>query len=279
MNDFIDSWSLFAEAYVLGWCLAIFLPLLGILIVIRRQIFIAAAISQSSILGLSCFLSLTYRLDHLHVPELVFMLFASWLASLLCLRSADNSNKDREPITAVVFLLSSALALLLLAHAPLGLEKIQKRMSSSLIGASWNEVYLLVALLIILGLFWKKYHRTIFMVCLEPLSARAMGINVKLWDFLISSLLGLSIGWCIHMSGMLFVFSSLVLPILIAKEWASTMKGTLFLAPIMNLIIVFLGFILSHQYDYPMAQFCVALQGALFFISFIFKNIITTTPS
>ena len=51
--DFVDSWTLFRDAYVAGWLLAALLAVLGVLAIARDQIFIGAAVSQASIAGIA----------------------------------------------------------------------------------------------------------------------------------------------------------------------------------------------------------------------------------
>jgi energy-coupling factor transporter ATP-binding protein EcfA2 len=51
--EFADSWALFHNAYLVGWLLAITLSAIGVLVVARDQIFIGAAVSQASVLGIA----------------------------------------------------------------------------------------------------------------------------------------------------------------------------------------------------------------------------------
>ena len=53
IDSFVSSWPLFQNAYLSGWLIGILLSLIGVLVVARDQIFIGAAVSQASLLGIA----------------------------------------------------------------------------------------------------------------------------------------------------------------------------------------------------------------------------------
>jgi ABC-type Mn2+/Zn2+ transport system permease subunit len=46
ITEFLHSWELFHNTYLAGWCIGLFLSLVGILAVARDQIFLTAAIPR-----------------------------------------------------------------------------------------------------------------------------------------------------------------------------------------------------------------------------------------
>ena len=53
IESFLDSWELFAHAYLSGWLIAAVLGLVGVSVVARDQIFLGAAVAQASVLGIT----------------------------------------------------------------------------------------------------------------------------------------------------------------------------------------------------------------------------------
>ena len=53
ITEFLASWDLFGTTYIAGWLIAVLLSMLGVLVVARDQIFIDAAVSQASVLGVA----------------------------------------------------------------------------------------------------------------------------------------------------------------------------------------------------------------------------------
>jgi ABC-type Mn2+/Zn2+ transport systems, permease components len=53
IEEFLLSWNLFHNSYLAGWWMALLLSLIGVLVVARDQIFLSAAVSQGSTLGVA----------------------------------------------------------------------------------------------------------------------------------------------------------------------------------------------------------------------------------
>lgn len=271
LSEFIESWELFAESYLLGLALSALLPLIGIIVILRKQLFIAAAISQSSILGMAFGLwahFLTHNADILTFLNNGFtVLLFSFLASLLCIRSLKQTSGQREIATVLVFVLSTSIAFLLLAHSPFGLKEVQERMSSSLISSSINEFYICITILCLLALFWYFFYRPIILVCTDPETAEAMGWPVITWEFILSSIIGLGIGWAVHLSGWLHTFGLLLLPVFIARVYCKSIFQVLFVAPILGVTISFISYIIAHKLNVPFSQIAIASHGAIYIFS------------
>lgn len=265
ITNFLDSWLLFADSYLLGWSLSIFLPLLGILIVLRRQVFVAMAISQTSVLGTAITLALNaHSLHHHGIPEWLSWLTVlgfSLLGSCLCLKPLKWSSETREMATVTLFILSTVFTFLVLAHAPLGMKEIQERLSSSLISSKaweWSATFFLAFLLLI---FWFRYHRTILLICTEPETAKVMGWSVLKWEFMLSAIIGLGLGWSIHLGGWLFTFGGLILPVYMARSLSTRFIHLVWLAPTLGLLLNGLAYVLAHDLNIPFSQAAVALMG------------------
>ena len=72
-REFLDSWTLFHNSYLAGAAMAVLLAVTGVMVVARGQIFIGAAVSQASTLGIAVVLWLSgisaawhERLEHWH---------------------------------------------------------------------------------------------------------------------------------------------------------------------------------------------------------------------
>ena len=267
ISGFLDSWFIFADSYLLGWSLSVFLPLIGILVVLRRQVFVAMAISQTSVLGLAITLALgSHALHYEGIPEWVCWLTVlgfSLLGSCLCLKPLKWTDEAREIATVTLFILSTVFTYLVLTHAPLGMKEIQERLSSSLISSQAWEWIATFALAILLMLFWFFYHRTIVLICTEPETAKVLGWSVLKWELLLSAIIGLGLGWAIHLGGWLFTFGSLILPVYMARSLSTRFIHLLWLAPSLGFFINTVAYVFAHDLDIPFSQAAVGLMGLL----------------
>ena len=266
LEDFLTTWELFQYAYLVGWLSSIVLAPIGVIVVARNQIFLSAAIAQASTLGIALGMLLggVEALGSLGWLQSDAFLAAAavafaTLATLTTTLGQQAVLESVEAMTGWIFLFSSSVSILLLAHSPHGLEEIYRLLSSSLIGASRADVWTFATLAVfsILGLL--AYHRRLLLVVLDPGFAVAMGMRRWVWELLIGTWLGVAVGLSMRSVGMIYTFGCLVLPALAAKHMCNEVRAMLVMAPVVAVIASAFGFVLANHYDYPPAQMTAAI--------------------
>lgn len=266
ISEFIDSWDLFHNVYLTGWLIGLLLSLVGVVVVARDQIFLSAAVSQASTLGIALGLwmgntfgsvqGLWLRADNF--ISFMAVTFAV-IAALVTTRSDGRVRESAEAITGWVFLLSASLAILILAHSPHGLDEIHRLLSSSIIGATVADVVTFGILLVVTALLIAVTYRRILLFTLDPVLAMAVGMKLQYWRIVTATWLGLTVGLSMRASGMLYTFGCLVLPALVAKNLSREIRSVFLLSPLVALVTGTIGFVLANHYDYPPAQMAVVL--------------------
>ncbi len=274
--DFVDSWALFHDAYLVGWLIAVLLSLQGIIIVARDQIFIGAAVSQGAALGISLGMVIGSSLsdspiDPFHAHARLSTAAIAGAVAAAWITTGALKLASFEAITGWVFLFASSFSILLLAHSPHGLEEIHHLLSSSIIGATPQDVWLfgLITALTIGIVVWQRDALTLFMM--DPPVAAALGIPVRLWSRLFAITLGVSIGLAMRSSGLLYSFGCLALPGLIATQLCRECRPLFLVAPAIALATSIAGFVIANRFDFPPAQMTVAAQSALLGIVWGFR--------
>jgi ABC-type Mn2+/Zn2+ transport system permease subunit len=264
--DFAGSWALFHNTYLVGWLISLLLALIGVLVVARDQIFIGAAVSQASTLGIAMALGIGAWASLETAPWLrsdaflsAMAVACSVIAALLTARSGDIGQESHEAITGWVFLVSASVSVLIVAHSPHGLDEIHRLLSSSIIGATRSDVWIFASLLVCTSLGIGLYHRSIMLFIMDPAMAAAVGVKVVWVSILLSAWLGLAVGLSIRVAGMLYTFGCLVLPALAAKILCRKVRPMFVVAPLMAVATATVGFALANRYDDPPAQMTVAL--------------------
>jgi ABC-type Mn2+/Zn2+ transport system permease subunit len=287
IQSFVASWELFHNSYLVGWLVAVLLSLVGVIVVARDQVFIGAAVSQASTLGIALALCVS-SVFPLHYEDSILPHMDSWLccdsfqvvmavafsvlAALLTARADRAKRESHEAITGWVFLISAGLSVLVVAHSPHGLEEIRRIHSSSIIGATPADVEVFAALLAATIAVLLVFGRRLLLFVTDPAMAAAVGINVGRWALLESLWLGLIVGLSIRVSGMLFTFGGLVLPALAAKNVCREVRPMFFVAPLIAMATNTLGFVLANRYDFPPAQMNVAIAGALLPAAWVWRS-------
>ena len=268
--DFVASWSLFHNAYLVGWLLAVVLATIGVLVVARDQIFIGAAVSQASVLGIAVVLRAGPTLAGLGLTgadsegfQSVMAVVASALAALTTTRWSEHGRSTHEALTGWVYLLGASAAILVVAHSPHGLEEVHRVLSSSIIGASASDVWLFAGLAVLtLGAVTLR-ARELVLVAIDPAMAAAVGLRVRVWSAAVSVWLGMVVGLAINLAGVIYAFGCLVLPALVARNLCREVRHMFVVAPAVGLLAAVVGFVLANHWDYPPAQMTVALLCGL----------------
>lgn len=264
--EFIDSWGLFGQIYLSGWLIALLLSMIGVLVVAKDQIFLSAAVSQASTLGIALGMWAGALLGAGTDAWLRSDAFLSAMAVLFSVIAALITSRERslyaespEAVTGWVFLVSASGSILLLAHSPHGLEEIHRLLSSSLIGATREDVWLFALMSGITALMLGLFHRRLLLLAIDPAMATAMGTRAGTWGIVQGIWLGLAAGLSMRASGLLYTFGCLVLPALVAKNISREIRTMFLVAPLVAVSVGVGGFVLANYYDFPPAQMTVIL--------------------
>jgi zinc transport system permease protein len=279
IQNFLSSWDLFHLSYLAGWLISFLLSMVGVLVVARDQIFIGAAVSQASTLGIALTMWATgvFALDqfpwfHSDAMLSVMAVAFSVIAASMTGRGEETGGESHEAVTGWVFLVSASLSILIVSHSPHGLEEVHRILSSSIIGATIVDVWIFIVLSLLTVFFLVLSYRKIVLFALDPPMALAIGMKIKVWNLITSAWLGLLIGLSMRASGMLYTFGCLVLPALVAKNLCREVRYMFLVAPLVAVGTGVLGFLLANQYDYPPGQMIVALFCLELIIVWVFRR-------
>jgi ABC-type Mn2+/Zn2+ transport system permease subunit len=280
IQSFLSSWTLFYQTYLTGWLISLLLSIIGVLVVARDQIFIGAAVSQASTLGIALMMwaFVVFHLEQFSwfQSDIFFSAMAvifSILAASITGRGGEAGKESHEAITGWVFLISASLSILIVSHSPHGLEEIHRLLSSSIIGATTSDIWSFSLLTLLTALLILLFYRKILLFTLDPSMASAIGMKMKIWSLATSAWLGLAVGLSIRASGMLYTFGCLVLPALVAKNLCREVRHMFLVAPVVALLLGITGFVLANGYDYPPGQMTVALFCLLLVLVWIFRRL------
>jgi zinc transport system permease protein len=272
--SFLASWVLFHNTYLVGWLIAMVLSLVGVLVVARDHIFIGAAVSQASTLGIALALwvaSGAMAEAFVWLDSEVFLagmaVLCSVLAALLTARGGDPGKESHEAMTGWVYLTSASVSILVVSHSPHGLEEIHRLLSSSIIGVTVGDVWTFGTLAAVTAVGLAVAHQRLLLWAIDPAMAAAVGLRVRCWAVLHAAWLGLVVGLSIRASGLLYTFGCLVLPALVAKNVCREVRPMFLVAPVVAVGTAAVAFVLAHAYDDPPAQMTVALLGLVLVVA------------
>lgn len=278
ISDFLSSWNLFHNTYEAGVLIAVLLSLVGVLVVARDQIFIGAAISQASIVGLTVGMWAERWLGFSETSWYEFDPFVAAFGGLFAVAGAlltaraGGNTISREAVTGWVFLFGMSFSVLIVAHSPHGLEEVHRLATSTLIGAREADVAIFaIAVLVAAAALW-RWHREIVLVVMDPEMAKAVGLKTEWWDRLLYVSLGFGVAFALRVSGMVYTFGYLVLPALVARGFCREMRTIFLVAPVVATVTSLTAFIVANAYDLPPAHVAVAVLAVASALSSVWQK-------
>src|SRR5262245_41646259 len=241
--------------------LVLILPALGQHVLARGVIFVDLALAQIAALGQGVAFLLGAEP---HDPSMYYWSFGFTLlgAALFSFMWDREHSVLQEAFIVVSFALATAATLLLLANAPHGAEHIRGSLSGEALGwVTWRDIVIMAALFAVVGAFQFFNRKKLFLCSEDPKRAREMGLSVKKWDFLSYASLGLVVTISVNVSGVLAVFSYLIVPIVCATLLGRRGRSRLFVAWGIGIVVSVLGGALSYLKDWPMGATIVCLLG------------------
>lgn len=266
------DWTLFGDALATGAWLGLVLPWLGVLLLLRQQVFVAAAIGQAANLGVALAMAFAalFGACPLHVSGAsspAWVVAASVLPAVLAawaaLRAGDGTRAAIEARSAVVFLVGSAGAMVALANQPHGAQELQRLFLSSLLSAGPTDAWLAAgAAAVVAAALWSR-PRALVAWAADPRTARAHGVPTRRLDFAAAIVVGVVVGQALLATGLLYTFAAMTLPVFAARGLARSLRGVVLLAPVFGVGGQAAAFALAHRFDLPPGQVAVLVYAAL----------------
>ena len=241
--------------------LVLILPVLGRHVLARGVIFVDLALAQIAALGQSVAFLLGAEP---HDPSMYYWSFGFTLlgAALFSFLWDREHSVLQEAFIGISFALATAATLLLLSNAPHGAEHVSGALSGEALGwVTWKDIAIMATLFAIVGAFL-FFGRCKLVLCSEdPRKARKLGLSVRKWDFFFYAAFGLVVTSSVKVSGVLAVFSFLIVPIVTATLLGRRGPARLYWAWVIGVVVSVLGAVFSYVKDWPMGATIVCLFG------------------
>jgi len=241
--------------------LALIHPALGKHVLARGVIFVDLALAQIAALGQS----VAYLLGaEPHDPRMYFWSFGFTLmgAALFSFLWDREHSVLQEAFIGISFALATAGTLILLSNAPHGAEHVSGTLSGEALGwVTWKDIAIMATLYAVVGAFLYLGRRQLLLCSEDAKKARKMGLSVKKWDFLFYASFGLVVTSSVKVSGVLAVFSYLIVPVVCSTLLGRKGPARLYWAWAIAFAASLLGAALSYLKDWPMGATIVCLFG------------------
>ena len=232
------------RAMVAGLVIAIFAPLIGIFLVVRRYSYLADTLAHVSLVGVA--FGLIAQINPIFTA-LGVAATAAWGIE----RLRTSRRIFGESVLAIFLSGSLAIALLLMGAVRRFNQDLFSYLFGSITTVSSLDVWLISGLGIIALCGVVLFYKELFLVSLSEDLAAAEGFAVNRFNLFMIMLAALTIAVAMRIVGVLLIGALMVIPVTAASQFKSSFKNTLLAAIIFSVIAMFSGLILSYYLDLP----------------------------
>jgi zinc transport system permease protein len=261
----LDTVLLFREALYGALVIAVACSVLGVYVVLRRIVFVGAAIAQLSSAGiaLALFLSGIGLLSGMAGHPTAFAL-AFGLAGALFFGMGGGQRAGVPPdaTIGVTYAAAAAVGVLLIAKAKSG-EAHDIFLQGNILGITRADTWVLLAVSIPVLLAHLLFYKEFLFVSFDRETARTLGYRVTFWNLFLYFTLGLVIAFAMQFAGVILVFNFLVLPAVTGLLLARSMAAIFTVAIVSAVVAAVVGFSLSVPFDLPSGPAIIACSAAL----------------
>lgn len=253
------------RALVAGLLLAILAGLMGVITLIRKTAFYGDAIAHSSLAGVALGLAVGFY------PLTMAMIYAAIMAFLLP-TFQKKTKLSLDNILGILLPFSMGLGVLIFSLLPGYQPEMMSFLFGSILTVSSLEVIFLGVIFIVSTLLLRKFLPALLATSLDVDYARLLGIKVDGLQKLYEVMLTVIVVAGVKLLGVILVNALLIIPASTAKHLSSSLKMWLWLSPVLSVIMVMGGMMVSLWLDTPPGATIAVFAGLFFILAQVFQK-------
>lgn len=203
----------------------------------------------------------------LNLPPLAVSIPIVIVASIIIMLISQKKGEKGDVTIALVASGTLALGVIITAFTSgFGADSYNYMFGSILAMTTKDVILSIILTLLSLGVYIVFYNR-LFFITFDEKFAKTSGINVTLYQFLISLLTAFIVVIGMRMMGTLLISSLIVFPAIIARKTTISFKGLVIKSGVISVICFLLGMLLSFFLDMPTGAAIVAVYILLMIIT------------
>ncbi len=260
------SYHFVIYALIVGILVALCSSLLGSTLILKRLSYIGDGLSHIAFGAIG----IASILDIANQSILVFPITA--LFAILLLRMGQNTKIKGDSAVAMLSVGSLAVGYLLVNLAPnttnLAADVCMTLFgSTSILTLTKVDVFTCIVLSIFVIIIFILFYNKIFSVTFDENFAKATGINVNLYNFIIAITIAAVIVVSMNLVGSLLISALVVFPALSSMRVFKNFKAVIISSSIISVLCAFIGIIISILYSTPVGS-TIVIMNILTFLMF-----------
>ncbi len=261
---FLEAREIWQDPLLAAVIAGALLGFLGVYVVLRRTVFVSAALTQLSTLGLIAAIVTEERVgvavERPSVQLAVAVLF-SVTGALLLGRLHAGRRLPAEAGVGMAWVLAGAAAILASSRFVHAAHDMDAMVFGNAVAVPLGDLLALAGLAAVVLAPHLLFTKELVFVAFDGETARAMGMPAGLWNGLLYATLGLAIPPAARAIGALPTFALLTLPASAALLLAGRLPRIFALAAVLGAVAAAAGYFLSWTIQLPTGATMVAVAG------------------
>jgi zinc transport system permease protein len=260
----IFEYSFMIRAFIAGIFIAILAPTLGTFVVVRRYSMLSDSLAHISLLGVA--LGFLFSISTTF-SAIIIALFASLIIEYL----RKNHNIYSDSILSIFLSGSLAIAIIIVSLSHSFNVALFDYLFGSIVAVSQEDIYTILIFGTATALFIANYYQKLLFVAFDEEVAKASGINVGFLNYMLVSLVAITVGLSIKIIGVLLIGALMIMPVISAMQFEKSFFITSFLAVFFAVLAVIVGLFASFYISLPSGATIVVISLIIFILSITLK--------
>lgn len=252
--------SVFRESILCGAIAGAALGFLGVYVVLRRIVFVSAAVTQSAGLGVALAFYTQIHVG-IHVDPMVGATVLALAATGLLAKDFRRVRVTRESVVGYVFAMAGGLAVLVGDRITQEAHDIHAILFGSAVLVRPTDLYVVATVAFLILVFHSWWFRGFTFSVFDPITARVHGLPVPFLSFLVLISIGGMAGVSARALGSLPVFAFSTLPAIAAIMLFHRLWVTFLAATLIGALSGAAGFAFSYLLQFPVGASQTVVAG------------------
>jgi zinc transport system permease protein len=271
LGEFFAAWELFREPSLTGALAGMMLGMMGVYVVLRRMVFLAATVSQAASFGVAAAYFVGIGAAGTFAPTLGALVM-TFITLYVIASDTSHEQHRRDSLLGFVFLACSAGTLAVGTRIVEEIQDIESVLFGTAVAVLPSDFRLMAVLALgVLAMHiwgWRGFSAVSF----DRTGARVRGLPVRGLELSLFVGLGLGLAVSTRVLGALPTFAFTVLPALAAVNIAPNIRACLILAALFGAISGFGGYLLAFMFELPVGATQTLTAATLTSITWLFSH-------
>ena len=251
------GYAFLVRAFVVGILVSLCASLLGVSLVMKRFSMIGDGLSHVGFGSLAVATAMNAAPLAVSIPVVI-------AAAFLLLRLSENSRIKGDAAIALISTSSLAIGVIVISLTTGMNTDVCNYLFGSILAMSKNDVYLSVALsIMVLVLFFIFYHK-LFAITFDETFAKTGGVKTGVYNMLIAFLTALTIVLGLRMMGAMLISSLIIFPALSSMRLFKKFRSVTVSSGFVSVFCFFTGVVISYIYATPTGASVVLINIIVF---------------